>query len=229
MKTICIRQPGYLPNIGFFQKLLVCDEFVYLDDTGYGSERWDNRNKIRDDREFMFLTVPIVRKTKNVLNQILIANNENWQKKHLRGIDLNYSKTPYFEKYWPSLKLILEKKWEKLFELNLELINWINQELDINTKTIISSKLKINETGNIKLLKICEKLNATTYLSGKMGKNYLDESEFMKKNIHISYDNFEHPKYNQIHGDFIPNMSIIDLMFNEGEKAKKILEKSIMP
>ena len=87
MKTVCIRQPGYLPNIGFFQKLLACDEFVYLDDTGYGSERWDNRNKIRDDREFMFLTVPIVRKTKNVLNQILIANNDKVvPTKHARNL-----------------------------------------------------------------------------------------------------------------------------------------------
>jgi hypothetical protein len=227
MKTVCIRQPGYLPNIGFFQKLMFCDEFVYLDDTKYGSERWDNRNKIRSDKDFMFLTIPIVRKTKNMLNEILIANNENWQKKHLRSLSLHYSKAPYFDDYWFELKSILEKKWEKIIELNIELIDWIKLKLRIETKTVLSSKLEINETGNKKLLEICKKLNATRYLSGKMGKNYLDESIFVSNNIQVIYDNFDHPKYNQVHGNFLPNMSIIDLLFNEGEKSIKIINNSI--
>ena len=141
MKIICIRQPGYLPNIGFFQKMEASDVFVYLDDTRYGSEKWDNRNKIRSDTGSMFLTVPIVKKTIKSLNQILISENEDWQKKHLGGIFLNYKKTPYFENYWPTLKQILEKKWNKLYELNLELIDWIKNELKIETETILSSEL----------------------------------------------------------------------------------------
>ena len=227
MKIICIRQPGYLPNIGFFQKMEASDVFVYLDDTRYGSEKWDNRNKIRSDTGSMFLTVPIVKKTIKSLNQILISENEDWQKKHLGGIFLNYKKTPYFENYWPTLKQILEKKWNKLYELNLELINWIKNELKIETETILSSELKIDETSNLKLLKICEKLGATTYLSGKMGKDYLDEKEFQRKNIKIIYENYEHPKYKQIQEDFLPNMSVIDLLFNQGENAAKIIKKSI--
>ena len=227
MKIVSIRQPGYLPNIGFFQKLMASDVFVYLDDVGYGSERWDNRNKIRSDKEFMFLTVPIVRKTKSILNQILIADNIDWKKKHLRSINLHYSKAPYFNTYWDNLESILEKKWIKLYELNLALIEWIKSELGIETQTINSSDLGINKIGNEKLLGICEKLNATTYLSGKMGKNYLDENAFLKKNINVAYDNFEHPTYTQIHGNFIPNMSIIDLLFNEGKKSKDIIKSSI--
>ena len=227
MNLICIRQPGYMPNIEFFQKLMACDTFVYLDDTQYGSERWDNRNKIRSDRGFMWLTVPIIRKTKNNLNEILIANNENWQKKHLRSIEINYKKTQFFHKYWPKIESILNKKWEKILDLNLEIINFIKSELDIKTKTVLSSDLTIKETGSKKLLEICKKLHATSYLSGKMGKNYLDEDFFKEAKIKIIYENFSHPVYLQIQGDFIPNLSIIDLLFNMGGESKKLISKSI--
>lgn len=227
MTIVCIRQPSYLPNIGFFQKLIASDIFVYLDDTQYGGERWDNRNKIRSDREFMWLTVPIIRKSKTNLNQILIANNENWQKKHIRSIEIHYVKAPYFQQYWPHLKSILNKKWEKLIDLNLAVINWINSELGVKTTTRLSSDLLSNKTGSDKLLEICKKLGATTYLSGKMGKTYLDEESFKKENINVIYDNFPHPVYNQINAKFIPNLSIIDLLFNEGNDAVDIIKKSV--
>lgn len=227
MNSVCIRQPGYLPNIGFFQKLMACDTFVYLDDTGYASEKWDNRNKIRSDTESMWLTVPILRKTKNNLNEIFIANNGSWKKKHLRSIKYHYSKASHFNTYWPKLENILNKKWEKLIELNLELINWIKLELNIETTTILSSDLEIQEIGNAKLVQICKKLNATTYISGRMGKNYLDESLFTNQDIKVIYENFPHPKYSQIHGGFYSNMSVIDLLFNEGEKSKEIIYNSI--
>lgn len=227
VNLVCIRQPSYMPNIGFFQKLMACDTFVYLDDTQYGSERWDNRNKIRSDKAFMWLTVPIIRKTRNNLNEILIANNENWQKKHLRSIELNYKKTPFFLKYWPEIESILNKKWERLLELNLAIIKLVNSELGIKTKTILSSDLRIKETGSKKLLEICKKVNATSYLSGKMGKSYLDEDFFKESQINIIYDNFLHPTYDQIQGDFLPNMSIIDLLFNMGEESKKLISNSI--
>ncbi len=227
MNSVCIRQPGYLPNIGFFQKLMACDTFVYLDDTGYASEKWDNRNKIRSDTESMWLTVPILRKTKNNLNEIFIANNGSWKKKHLRSIKYHYSKASYFNTYWPKLENILNKKWEKLIELNLELINWIKLELNIETTTILSSDLEIQEIGNAKLVQICKKLNATTYISGRMGKSYLDESLFTNQDIKVIYENFPHPKYSQIHEGFYPNMSIIDLLFNKGDESRSIVLNSI--
>ena len=77
-----------------------------------------------------------------------------------------------------------------------------------------------------KLLEICKNLNASEYLSGELGINYLKKEIFDDANIKVIFERFEHPTYNQIHGKFIPNMSIIDLLFNEGGKAKKILEKS---
>ena len=93
-------------------------------------------------------------------------------------------------------------------------------------KTIKSSDLKIESVSSKRLVDICKKLDGTTYLSGEMGTDYLDEEIFQKENIKIIYEKFEHPTYLQIHGNFVPNLSIIDMLFNEREKSKDILIKS---
>lgn len=226
MTMISIRQPGYFPYIGFFKKIQSCNIFVYLDDVQYERGDWDNRNKIKTSNGSMWLTVPVYNKSGQKLNEVQISYDTNWNIKHIKAIELNYQKTLYFSNYWDSLKNILEKKWSKLIELNLALIEYVNQALDINTQTIRSSDLKINSVGSQRLMDICKKLKGSTYLSGEMGKDYLDEKIFHKENIKVIYEKFQHPTYSQIHGSFIPNLSILDLLFNEGEKSKDILLKS---
>jgi len=226
MTIISIRQPGYFPYLGFFKKIQFCDIFVYLDDVQYERGDWDNRNKIKTSDGSMRLTVPVYNKSGQKLNEVQISYDTNWNIKHIKAIELNYQKTPYFSNYWDPIKKILEKKWSKLIDLNLALIEFINQELNITTKIIRSSNLKIDSVSSQRLVDICKKLDSTTYLSGEMGVDYLDEEIFQKENIKVIYEKFEHPTYSQNHGSFIPNLSIIDLLFNEGEKSKDILLRS---
>jgi hypothetical protein len=226
LKTICIRQPGYIPNIGFFKKIQSVDEFVYLDDVKYKRGAWDNRNYIKATGGKLLLSVPIHNNRDEKLNEAKIVNSINWQKKHKVSIENNYSKAPYFKQYWLQIEKILQKNWDRLIELNFALIDFFNLSLDIKTKTIKSSELKIHNTGSQRLLNICKKLNAEIYLSGELGKNYLDNDLFKNEGIKVVYEKFEPPKYNQIYGDFIPNLSVIDLLFNEGPNAAKILKET---
>lgn len=226
MSLISIRQPGYLPYLGFFKKIQSSDIFVYLDDVQYERGDWDNRNKIRTYEGSIWLTVPVLNKFGQKLNEVNIANNQDWNKKHRLTIKTNYQKAPYFAKYWKKIDSILSKKWEKLIDLNLALIKYFNSELDLQTRTVKSSELQINSVGSQRLLDICKELGAKTYLSGEIGKNYLDEKIFRNEGIKVIYEKFKHPIYHQFHGEFIPNMSIVDLLFNEGENAREILLKS---
>lgn len=221
---VSIRQPGYLPHMGFFKKIQSCDKFVFLDDVQYERSDWDNRNKIRTFDDSMWLTIPVYNKFGQKLNEVKISYETNWQNKHRRSIELNYRKAPYFEKYWKDIDKILETKWERLIDLNFALIEYLMTQLDITTETMKSSTMEIGTIGSQRLLDICKKLQATTYISGEMGKDYLDETIFEDNKIKVIYENFQHPVYNQIHGKFIPNMSIIDLLFNEGDRSKMILE-----
>ena len=225
MTIVCIRQPGYLPHIGFFKKIQSCDIFVYFDDAQYAIRAWDNRNQIRNNNEKIWITVPVIKPFKLKQNEVLILQND-WQKKHLFMIKSNYDQCTYFDKYWKKLSSIYEKKWEKLIDLNIELIEFFKQELDIQTHTIKSSELNTEGTSSKKLLNICKRLQASKYLSGEMGHEYLDTKMFQINNIDVIYEHFIHPIYNQQSKNFIPNLSILDLLFNEGENSKNIILKS---
>ena len=226
MTRVCIRQPGYLPYIGFFKKIESSDVFVFLDDVQYGKNGFDNRNKIRTLEGYMWLTVPVFYKFGQFLNEIKIANNEDWNRKHRKSIKINYQKATFFSEYWNDIESILSQKWELLIDLNIKLIEYFISKLNLTTKTLKSSELNIKKTSSEKLLGICRKLDATIYLSGELGRSYLNEQIFHDSNIQVIYEKFEHPIYTQTTHNFIPNMSIIDLLFNEGPNAANILKNA---
>lgn len=226
MTTISIHQPGYHPWLGFFKKIMSCDLFVFLDDVQYEKNGWHNRNKIKTSYTDMWLTVPVKSSYGTNLNEIKIDNSNNWIQKHKKSIQLNYAKTPYFQKFWEFFDLIYEKKYELLIDVNIDVINSILKILKINTKTIFSSDLNISQTKSDRILEICKTLGADKYLSGSLGKGYLKSEDFSKSKIEILFQNFNHPIYTQIYPPFLPNMATIDLIFNEGEKSKEILNSA---
>mgnify|MGYP001240687622 FL=1 len=226
MTNVIIRQPGYLPNLGFFKKIQSCDTFVFLDDVQFVKDRFDSRNQILTKNGKVWLTVPLKRPVfKKNLNDILISNENYWNLDHLNLIHDAYCNSRFFEMYWDSIKKILQKRWTKLIDLNMELIDYFISILEIETKTAFSSKLKKSLNQSQRLLDICNHFDASCYISGASGKEYLDEKIFNKSGIEIIYENFQHPVYNQLHKPFVENLSILDLLFNEGDNSKKILEE----
>ena len=222
-----IRQPGYMPNLGFFKKIQSSDIFVFLDDVQFSKDSFDNRNQIKTNFGSEWITVPLNRPVfEKKFNEVSISYKTNWIKEHCNMIFENYKSTPYFSSYWYEIEKILNYKHKLLIQLNFELIKYFIKTLDIHTKTVKSSELSITKIKTERLIEICLKLNAKCYISGIGGKDYLDESLFENTKIKLIYENFIHPKYTQIHGDFIKNMSIIDLLLNEGPKSKKILYDS---
>ena len=226
MKIVSIHQPGYLPWLGFFKKIESADIFVFLDDVQYSRGKWENRNKIRTREDSIWLTVPILNKSGRLINQVEIDYSKDWLYKHKSAIKLSYEHSPFFDLYWNDIESILNHSHKKLLDLNMELINYFISTLEIKTKTVLSSDLNIDSMGSERLLDICMSLDADTYLSGELGVNYLDTKNFEKENIQIIFEKYLHPTYTQKHPNFISNMSIIDLLFNEGKKSIQILKES---
>jgi hypothetical protein len=221
---IYIKQPQYLPWIGLFRNIIESDILVILDDVQYAKNGWYNRNKIRTFSSWMWLTLPVKSRLGEKINEVKIDNSQRWQEKHSKAIYINYQKSEYFEQYWDKIKNIYDKKYEFLFDINLDFIKLFLDIFGINKKIIFSSELNIQYTGSDRLFEICNLLEADIYLSGEMGKKYLKENDFKRKGINIEYQNFQHPEYKQPYKLFIPNMSFIDLLFNEGDNALKIIK-----
>jgi hypothetical protein len=226
---VSIHQPAYLPWLGYFHKIAVSDIFVILDNTQFEKNSFNNRNKIKTVNGPIWLTVPVQTTGKfkeNLLAKVKIADNSIWNKKHWKSIELNYKKAPFFEEYYPELKILYEKEWAYLTDLCHEMLKIFVKMVGIETEIILSSNMKYSESVKTEqLINICKELDATTYISGILGKNYINEDEFNKENIKLIYQEYKHPTYNQLHNEFLPYMSVIDLIFNEGPRSLEIIMK----
>lgn len=229
MTTVAIHQPGYFPWLGFFKKMIDSDIFVFLDDVQYEKNGWQNRNKIRTSDGSIWLTVPVRSNLSSNLNEIKIDSTLNWVEKHKKSISINYSKSRYYKEFSKSIESLYGNHFDLLININMKTIELIMGELQIKTKTIFSSELDIKEKGTDRIIAICKTLGADVYLSGVglPNKKYLNVEDFPKNNIILRIQNFQHPIYNQCYQPFLPNMSAIDLLLNEGKNSRKILLDSI--
>jgi hypothetical protein len=157
--------------------------------------------------------------------EIKIDNKRDWRAKHLKGIEQNYSKAASFGKNFDLCREILEKEWEHLVELNISFISRLKEELGIRTDIVRSSTLGIETDKTRRLVDICKRLGADTYLSGAGGREYLEEEKFAESGIKLEFQDYSHPEYKQAYGDFHPYMSIIDLLFCCGEKSIDIIRE----
>ena len=230
MTTVAIHQPEYLPWLGFFKKMMNSELFVFYDDVQFRKKGWQNRNRIRTKNGTVLLSVPVHAHSYPNINEITIDNKKNWSNRHKKSILYNYASAPYFEDFKDFIESVFEKKFEYLIDLNTEIIKFVMNELEIKSKIIFSSELKISKKGSDMILDICKKVGADYYITGtSWAQSHLRIDEFKKSNIVVEFQKLQHPIYTQIHGKFIPEMSIIDLLFNEGkDRAKEILQNSIV-
>ena len=226
---VAIHQPEYLPWLGFFKKMMNVELFVFLDDVQFRKKGWQNRNRIRINDGTTMLSIPVHTHSYPKINEVTIDNEKNWSIRHKKSILYNYARAPYFDEIKDFIESIFEKKFQYLVDLNTEIIKFIMNELEIKSKIVFSSELEISKKGTERVLDICKAVDADHYITGTFwAESNLRVEEFKKSNIDVEFQKFQHPIYKQIHGEFIPEMSIIDLLFNEGRKeAKKILQNSI--
>ncbi len=223
--VIGILQSSYLPWLGYFDQIARSDVFVIYDDVQFEKGSWRHRNRIKTSQGIKWLTVPVLTKGKALplINQVRINNVDHWQRKHIKTLEQNYRKSEYFETYAGDLFQILECKWELLTDLNLTLIKWFMSVLGINTKLVMSSDLNIEGYGTSRLIEIIKYLGGTSFYEGAAGKNYIEENLFESEGIQIVYQEYEHPTYTQLFEGFMPYLSVIDLIFNNGPEGLEII------
>jgi hypothetical protein len=233
MKTIAIMQPGYIPWVGFFELMQKSDIFVIYDIVQFDKNGWRNRNRIKSQGGSIWLTVPVHSHNKPIICETIIDNNQNWPEKHLKSLISNYSKAKYFSEFFPEIKKILSARWLKLNDLNLEFINLIANSFEIKTKLFLASQNKeiynLKDLGRIeKLIQICKILGADIFYEPAGGENYLlpEVENFKKCGIEIKFQNIKETKYPQQFGEFISNLSALDLLLNCGKEGKEIIIKS---
>lgn len=215
-------QPTYLSWIGYFDLIDQSDLFVFLDDVQLVKRSWGVRNRIKSPQGELFLTVP-VKKTNSrddtFYSNAVINYDEKWQQKHLRSIEMNYRKALNFDDTYQIIEKLLSARHETISDLNISVIIKISEVLGINAKFLKSSSFDNNQgVKDEKLVKICQSINADEYLSAFGSHEYIENTnpggQFSLNKINLFYHYYKHPEYNQLFNDFIPYLSILDLLFN---------------
>lgn len=222
-------QPSYLPWSGYFNLIMNSDVFVFLDDAQYSKNSFFSRNRYPSSSKdgFSWLTVPVRRlNSTQLFNEIYVLDEEKWRKKHLLTFKHVYGKAPMYDKFYPFLEAVISNAEIKvLSDLNIGLIKSISSYLGINTEMVLSSQLGITGSRSEKLEKICKTLGCDTYLSPGGAQDYIEEDNILPESgIKIIYQKYNCTEYDQGSNQFVPYMSIIDILFRyDVETSKKIL------
>jgi hypothetical protein len=226
-KRIAILQSNYIPWKGYFDIINQVDEFIIYDEVQFTLSDWRSRNQIKTHTGLKWLSIPVKRNFKQLINETKVANNV-WPKKHLRSIQQNYSKTEYFHMYSLLFESIYKEsiKIEALSQINYLFIRAICDLLKIDTVITDSRDYKTSEIDkNMRLIELCKLSGATSYLSGPAGKGYLDMNLFKESGINVEYVSYDaYPQYYQMHGNFVHHVSVIDLLFNCGPNSKNFIQ-----
>ena len=224
---IAIMQPYFFPYIGYWQLINTVDKFIILDDVNFIKKGYINRNFIISNNNRVRINLPInkISQNKLIINHT-ISDDEKWKNKLLLTIKQNYNSASFYKSVFPLLENIILYKEQNLSNyLHYQIIK-ITEYLKINTE-IIETSTKYNiidKKGQERILDICKKENAKTYINAIGGKELYSVDEFKKNGIELKFIKTGDITYKQFNNEFIPNLSIIDVMMhNSVEEIKQML------
>ncbi|MCK9377709.1 MAG: WbqC family protein [Syntrophobacterales bacterium] len=223
---ISANQPYFCPFPGFFYKAFLSDILIILDEVQlpHGTT-WISRNRFKNDQGALWLTIPVWKKGlgEQHINQVRICYEGRWLRKHLESLKSAYGHAPYLGDHLSFIEGLFAARCEKLTDLNLAIIRYLMNCLQIQTRLVLLSELGVKARGTQQLSEICKALGASVFLAQTQAKKYLDVDLFQKNGIELRYFRYVPPIYPQLWGNFLANLSTLDLAFNCGPKARDML------
>jgi WbqC-like protein family len=226
--VVAIHQPNYIPWLGYFYKIARANKFVFLDTVPYPKGSYINRNSIKKATGPGWLTIPIAKSGRSgqLIRDVQTCDRQRWQKQHLKSLQSNYGRAAHFKE----ISAFIESHYTSLVdskcllaEFNIGLIRAIATFLGIEPLFLLASELGVSGHKTELLLDICRKVGARTYLAGTGARQYQDDSIFSAASIAPVYSEFSHPRYPQLFGDFVQNLSIVDALMNCGRQGTRQL------
>ena len=228
MMIVSIHQPEHFPWLGFFEKMQHADVFVLLDDVQFSKGDFQNRTRIKGRGGVQWLTVPIIHKFPQKINEVMVAPT-NWPSKHRKSIQSCYARSRYFLDFAAAFDELYNQRWERLMDLNVAALELVVSVLGLKKNWIFSSSLELDGKKSDLILDICRKLGASVYYSGRTGSTYLKREEFQAAGIEIVVQNFIDPAYEGLFPkttEGVNSLSVLDLLFNCGLQSRTFLTDS---
>lgn len=223
MTRIVVSQPMFFPWSGLFDQVRLADIFVHYDDVALPQGRsFMSRVQIKTPAGSDWLTAPIMRDAK-LISDVALDDSQRWRVKHINTLRHVYADAPFAKDMIALVEDIYGAGHTLLADLNIAAIEGIAARLGLKPKFLRSSSLAVGASSTQKLIDICTRLGAKTYITGHGARNYLDHALFEKNGIAVEYMSYALAPYPQLHGPFTPYVSMLDPLANLGGGAREIL------
>lgn len=226
------HQPTYLPWLGLFHKISLANFFVIMDDAQYLEQDWNNRNKLKGANGPFWLTVPIEKPgvsgkaVRDIRIDAVVAwsSPRHWQIRHWKAIEVCYRNAPFWERYAPALaELYTQRPYRWLWDVDHQLLLALLDALDLRIHLVISSEAGFSGRKSDLVLDHAVRLKADICVLGTNGRSYIIEDDFIRAGVSLYFQNYQHPVYSQRFGNFVPHLSVLDLLMNCGPRSREIL------
>jgi len=224
-----IMQPYFFPYIGYWQLINAVDKYVIYDDVNYIKGGWINRNNILINGKPKRINLRLYHSSPNkLISEIELLDDRIYINKILQTIESTYKKAPYFSDAFSVIKTIITQDEENLAKYLEFQIREVCNYLSISTEIIVSSNIQKNNElrGQEKVIEICKVLGAKEYINAIGGQNLYKYVDFSTQGIALRFLRTKEIKYMQSKDNFIPNLSIIDvMMFNSREQIAALINE----
>ena len=233
MKRIAILQSNYVPWKGYFDIIAAVDEFIIYDDMQYTKRDWRNRNQIKTPAGLQWITIPVYSKSHQQSAQRIRdteITDADWAKAHWKTIMQNYRKAPYYEEVAALLGPLYSGELpSNLSRVNRLFIEAICNYIGIKAKISNSWEYSLADGKTERLVNLCLQVGGTEYISGPAAKDYVDEELFYESGLKLTWHDYSgYPEYPQLWGDFLHNVSILDLLFNCGKNSPSFMKHALV-
>ena len=219
-----IHQPHYLPWLRYFEKIDHSDVFIVLDTVQFTKNGWQNRNKVKTPAGATLLTAPVQANLGVTLDRVPIRRDGKWRRKHWQTLRQNYGKAPYFNDHAAFLEDTYAREWDLLNDLNGHMLEYFAAALGIATRIEYASRLNVPGTATERLVNLIKAVGGDAYYSGAFAlEQYLDAPLIERAGISLELQEWRAPTYPQLHGAFVADLSIIDLLMNCGPGSLAVL------
>lgn len=221
-----LLQPGYLPWLGFFEQMLRDELFVLYDDVQYTKKDWRNRNRIKTPQGPLWLTVPVETSGRRfqLVHEVRIDDSKDWRRTHLRSLELNYRRAPWFEWAYEPLRAVVERPYEHLIDLDEALIVGICRLLGFARPIRRATEFSLADPDqNGRVIECMQRAGGSVLYNGAASRDIIDLPRFRAEGLDVVFQDYKHPVYPQLWGAFVPYLSVIDLLMNCGPESLEIL------